>query len=104
MKRKFLAYLVLSCLFFLSVPKGLWHQHEELASHDEKKSHLHDTTSVEEDCFICDFDMSAATEPPHFAFNFSHNNNFAQSTKDYSFFETPRLLSLELRGPPAFIS
>lgn len=104
MKKLFFAYLLLAAFSFLALPKGLWHHHEQHEKHDEKKCHLHDKSILEEDCFVCDFIMSPATEARSLTFNFEHLDYFVPVKSTFDFKGIQLVDELSLRGPPAFIS
>lgn len=91
---------MLSFLVALS-PRGLWHSHE----HDEETI-AHSVsleTSIDVDCFACDFDLGVYTSANSYFYQFPEKDNFVEKKQilvqaDKAFFQTNLL-----RGPPSFI-
>ncbi len=100
--RQLFAYLLIASFAFLSTPKQLWHSHDHDHDHDHESPEK-SSTQVEEDCFVCDFDLSnlaGVVEVP-----------FQISTKKYATYVAPqevRYVQIELnykssRAPPSLV-
>lgn len=59
--KKFIAYIILFCLVFLNIPRGLTHQcNHDTKSHKQSKNSKPQKSFDADDCFACEFDLDSA--------------------------------------------
>jgi hypothetical protein len=98
MVKWFTYILILGFLVVLS-PRNIWHDCDH--EHEHSISDLTESHFSEQDCFVCDFELSTAHQPLFFSITFPIAHFHELVVSDQALFVEGEFLPFSHRGPPS---
>jgi len=82
----------------LLTPRTIWH---ECSNHTNEEHHsTHEQTFDQNDCFVCDFELSIGAQPSFIWFIFEKQDFVNRTYTAFSLFTKDKFQQFSHRGPP----